>query len=89
MLILVDNNLFCLYHKVLAINRGESRKMLSVRVEIPNYVSDRFLDFCKGTFLPKAYDQTRFKVIVCSAEDAYKRLIEPLMARTVRLACFH
>lgn len=71
-------------HKVLAINRGESRKMLSVRVEIPNYVSDRFLDFCKGTFLPKGYDQTRFKVIVCSAEDAYKRLIEPLMARTVR-----
>lgn len=75
--------------KVLAINRGESQKVLTVRVEIPDHVKQSFLNHCNATFVPKGCTSDRYKLIMCSAEDAYKRLIEPLMTRSIRLGLEH
>jgi len=74
-------------HQVLAINRGEGLKVLSVKVNIP----DRFLYQLQG-FVQKRwlslgnFSQLRDSMIKTSLEDAYKRLICPLVQRQTRAA---
>jgi transcriptional accessory protein Tex/SPT6 len=69
---------------VLAINRGESLKVLTVHVRIPEQVSSRFSQFCRARWLPRGADDPASKCIMAAADDAYKRLIQPLMVRHFR-----
>ncbi|HEX3015479.1 MAG TPA: Tex family protein [Desulfobacteria bacterium] len=64
-------------HRILAVNRGEKAEYLSVKIEVPELVTNimfkRYLT--KGIFAP---------LIKAAAEDAYKRLIAPSIEREVR-----
>ena len=73
-----------LLSKVLAINRGESLKVLSVKLNIPDYVKQRFLDHCLRRW-PGPHGNGECRQLVQEAvEDGYKRLLEPLMVRQFR-----
>ncbi|XP_078676315.1 S1 RNA-binding domain-containing protein 1-like [Branchiostoma floridae x Branchiostoma belcheri] len=71
-------------HQVLAINRGESQKILSVKINIPDDVKTRFLAFCERRWVPQNAPPHAAGVIRKAVEDAYSRLIQPLMIRHYR-----
>ncbi|XP_041644729.1 S1 RNA-binding domain-containing protein 1 [Cheilinus undulatus] len=93
-----DIDKFCLYfdftcniqriqpHQTLAINRGESLKILTVKVNIPDRVKNDFTRWCINTrWKPKTFAREELSVIVRNAvEDSYKRLILPLLTRSYR-----
>ncbi len=67
-------------HRVLAINRGEKEKILSVSLEAP---SEDIIDYLERRTARKATDECM--PYVCDAvEDGYKRLIAPSIATDVR-----
>ncbi|CAG9767210.1 unnamed protein product [Ceutorhynchus assimilis] len=72
-------------HQILAINRGEAQKLLSVKIEIPEFVEKQFKYFCnkKWTFKSQ-YDTQRQELIGAAINDAYQRLISPLITREIR-----
>ncbi len=67
-------------HRVLAINRGESEKILSVKVEIDE---EYILNYLKRCELPKE-DFVGKSYVEGAVEDAYTRLIQPSIEREVR-----
>ena len=74
-------------HQVLAINRGEGLKVLSVKVNIPDWFLYQLQGFVKKRWLSRGnYSQLRESMIKISLEDAYKRLICPLVQRQTRAA---
>ncbi|MEG1719174.1 MAG: Tex family protein [Clostridia bacterium] len=67
-------------HKILAINRGEAEKILSVSLEC-NEISN--VSYIKGCVIIN--DKSTFvSVLESSCEDAYKRLIYPSIEREIR-----
>lgn len=62
-------------HQILAINRGEALKILSVKIEIPEFFEKQFKYFCtkKWTNLSK-YDEYRQKTINAAIEDMFQRI---------------
>jgi len=73
-------------HQVLAINRGESLKVLTVKIDIPPFVKDRFTDFSKRHWLraPPNHPSPGVKVIIAAIEDCFTRLMIPLVTRHFR-----
>lgn len=72
-------------HQVLAINRGESLKILSVKIIIPDYLFNEFKSFCQNKWLNDTRTNIlRLKLFGEAVADAYKRLIEPLIRRQTR-----
>ncbi|KAG8300259.1 nucleic acid binding [Homalodisca vitripennis] len=72
-------------HQVLAINRGESQKVLSVKIAVPDWLINKLHDFCKYRWLRTGYEYPlRLHFFEKSFKDAYTRLIHPLIARQVR-----
>ncbi|MDD3382657.1 MAG: Tex family protein [Bacilli bacterium] len=67
-------------HRVLAINRGESEKILKVSIEVDQ---DRIFRYLKRQFV-KNEDSIATPYIVSAIEDAYKRLIKTSIEREVR-----
>ncbi len=67
-------------HRVLAINRGESEKLLSVKIEIDE---EAILAYLKKKELPKE-DFIGRSYVESAVEDAYRRLIQPSIEREVR-----
>ena len=67
-------------HRILAINRGEKEKMLSVSVASP---SDDILDYLERHAARRVTDPCR-PYVTAAAEDAYKRLIAPSVATEIR-----
>ncbi|MBR5155229.1 MAG: RNA-binding transcriptional accessory protein [Clostridia bacterium] len=67
-------------HRVLAINRGESEKVLSVKIEIDE---ESIIAYLKKKELPKE-DFIGRKYVESAIEDAYSRLIQPAIEREVR-----
>ncbi|XP_014670466.1 PREDICTED: S1 RNA-binding domain-containing protein 1-like [Priapulus caudatus] len=68
-------------HQTLAINRGESLGVLSVKVDVPQRVADEITRFCTRKYMAHPASAR----LVCSAvADAYKRLLNPLMCRKIR-----
>ena len=67
-------------HRVLAINRGEKEKVLSVKVSAPD---ERILDYLDRNLTRK---RNRFttEYIEAAAEDAYRRLIAPSIENDIR-----
>ena len=67
-------------HRILAINRGESEKFLTVRVEAPQ---ERILRYLEKKIIEKDNEFTNdcLKAVI---EDAYDRLIAPAIEREIR-----
>ncbi|KAL5009358.1 hypothetical protein ScPMuIL_014939 [Solemya velum] len=72
-------------HQVLAINRGEDNKVLSVKIVIPARIKDDFSHFAWRLF-SRRVQMGEFAGILLkkSIEDAYERLIQPQMCRQIR-----
>ncbi|KAM9808531.1 S1 RNA-binding domain-containing protein 1 [Syngnathus typhle] len=73
-------------HQTLAINRGESLKILTVKVNIPDRVKKNFICWCiNNRWKPKMYARDDHQALIKdSVEDSYKRLIVPFLSRTFR-----
>ncbi|MGH0180530.1 UNVERIFIED_CONTAM: hypothetical protein FKN15_004669 [Acipenser sinensis] len=71
---------------ILAINRGENLKILTVKVNIPDRVKNEFIRWCLNVrWRPKGYARDElFKLLKDAVEDSYKRLIQPLLCRAFR-----
>ena len=66
-------------HRILAINRGETEKIIKVKIEKPE---DRIIEYIKKDIIK---GNTVFTDILSAAiEDSYKRLIEPSIDREIR-----
>ncbi|XP_053314880.1 S1 RNA-binding domain-containing protein 1 [Spea bombifrons] len=74
------------HHQILAINRGENLKILTVKVIIPDRVKDAFCRWCVNErWRPKQYARPELmKTLHNSVDDSYKRLIYPLLCREYR-----
>ncbi|KAM6998113.1 S1 RNA-binding domain-containing protein 1 [Tautogolabrus adspersus] len=73
-------------HQTLAINRGESLKILTVKVNIPDRVKSDFTRWCINTrWRPKTFAREELNAMIRNAvEDSYKRLILPFLTRSYR-----
>ncbi|XP_051831161.1 S1 RNA-binding domain-containing protein 1 [Antechinus flavipes] len=74
------------HHQILAINRGENLKILTVKVNIPDSVKNEFCNWCvQNRWRPLRFARPELmKILHDSVEDAYKRLIYPLLCREYR-----
>ncbi|XP_051232141.1 S1 RNA-binding domain-containing protein 1 [Dicentrarchus labrax] len=73
-------------HQTLAINRGESLKILTVKVNIPDRVKSDFTRWCiNNRWRPRTLAREELCAIIRNAvEDSYKRLILPFLTRSYR-----
>lgn len=67
-------------YRILAVNRGEAEKVLSVRIEAPEEDIIRYL--CKQTVVRSEHDSARY--IGEAVKDSYDRLIAPSIEREIR-----
>ncbi|XP_036429723.1 S1 RNA-binding domain-containing protein 1 [Colossoma macropomum] len=74
------------HHQTLAINRGENLKILSVKVNIPDWVKTDFCRWCVNVrWRPQGFARPELmKILNAAVEDSYKRLIMPLLCRGYR-----
>ena len=66
-------------HRVLAINRGEDEKVLSVNIEVN---TDEIISYLKSKLIKKESPVKEY--VICAINDSYKRLIGPSIEREVR-----
>uniref|UniRef100_A0A7N9ATN7 S1 RNA binding domain 1 n=1 Tax=Mastacembelus armatus TaxID=205130 RepID=A0A7N9ATN7_9TELE len=73
-------------HQTLAINRGESLKILTVKVNIPDRVKSDFTRWCiNNRWRLKTNAREDVHAIIRKAvEDSYKRLVLPFLTRSYR-----
>ena len=67
-------------HRVLALNRGEAEKVLTVKVNAPE---ERILRYLEKKLITKENEYTT-PVICAAVEDSYERLIAPAIEREIR-----
>lgn len=67
-------------HRVLALNRGEAEKVLTVRVEAPE---ERILQYLKKKVITGKNPHTE-PILTEMLQDSYKRLIAPAVEREIR-----
>lgn len=67
-------------HRILALNRGENEKMLSVKIEAPE---EHVIQYLKKQVITSKNEITT-PVLTEVIEDAYKRLIAPAVEREIR-----
>ncbi|HHX55339.1 MAG TPA: RNA-binding transcriptional accessory protein, partial [Clostridiales bacterium] len=67
-------------HRILAINRGEKEKILTIKIEVPE---ERILGFLEKKLIVRENPYTK-DLITSAYEDSYKRLIAPSIEREVR-----
>ncbi|XP_030051668.1 S1 RNA-binding domain-containing protein 1 isoform X2 [Microcaecilia unicolor] len=74
------------HHQILAINRGENQKVLTMKVNIPDRLKDDFCRWCVNQrWRPQRFARPELmNVLRNSVEDSYKRLIFPLLCREFR-----
>ncbi|XP_004699818.1 S1 RNA-binding domain-containing protein 1 isoform X2 [Echinops telfairi] len=74
------------HHQILAINRGENLKILTVKVNIPDGVKNEFCRWCiQNRWRPRGFARPELmKVLHNSLDDSFKRLIYPLLCREFR-----
>ena len=66
-------------HRVLAINRGENEKILSVSIDVNN---EEIISYLESKLIKK--DSSTKEYILDAIKDSYKRLINPSLEREVR-----
>lgn len=67
-------------HRILAINRGEKEKVLTVKIVAPE---ERILRYLETKTILKDNEYTS-KLLQAATEDSYKRLIAPAIEREIR-----
>ncbi len=67
-------------YRVLAVNRGEAEKLLSVRIDAPR--EDIITYLCKQTIVRTEHDSAKY--IERAVKDGYDRLIAPSIEREIR-----
>ena len=67
-------------HRILAINRGEKEKVLTIKIEVPE---ERIFGFLEKKLIVRENPYTK-DLIISAYEDSYKRLIAPSIEREVR-----
>ncbi|MDF2511863.1 MAG: ydcI [Herbinix sp.] len=67
-------------HRILAINRGENEKILSVKVAAPE---ERIIRYLETKVIVKNNEYTN-DILKATIEDSYKRLISPAIEREIR-----
>ncbi|XP_037017150.2 S1 RNA-binding domain-containing protein 1 isoform X2 [Artibeus jamaicensis] len=74
------------HHQILAINRGENLKILTVKVNIPDGVKNEFCRWCiQNRWRPRRFARPELmKILHNSVDDSFKRLIYPLLCREFR-----
>ncbi|XP_042637405.1 S1 RNA-binding domain-containing protein 1 [Orycteropus afer afer] len=74
------------HHQILAINRGENLKILTVKVNIPDGVKNEFCRWCiQNRWRPRGFARPELmKILHNSLDDSFKRLIYPLLCREFR-----
>ncbi|XP_060070603.1 S1 RNA-binding domain-containing protein 1-like [Ylistrum balloti] len=73
-------------YQVLAINRGEEHKILSVTITYPQNIKYRFYQFLKRRWLRDEHrmPEAAVSMVKKATEDAFDRLIQPQMTRQIR-----
>ncbi|XP_028128698.2 uncharacterized protein YdcI [Diabrotica virgifera virgifera] len=72
-------------HQVLAINRGEHHKVLSVKISPPPYLIDTYKKFCLQKYINRGvFNEDRRTIVGDACIDAFSRLLLPSMVREVR-----
>jgi len=72
-------------HQVLAINRGESLKILSAKIIIPDWMLHQIKKFVNTRWMMAGFrSDERNQMVEEAVDDAYKRLITPLIQRQTR-----
>lgn len=66
-------------HRVLAINRGENEKILSVSIDVNN---DEILSYLESKLIKKESPVKEY--VIDAIKDSYKRLINPSIEREIR-----
>ncbi|XP_029327424.1 S1 RNA-binding domain-containing protein 1 isoform X2 [Mus caroli] len=74
------------HHQILAINRGENLKILTVKVNISDGVKNEFCRWCiQNRWRPRGFARPELmKILHNSLDDSFKRLIVPLLCREFR-----
>ncbi|KAI2657734.1 S1 RNA-binding domain-containing protein 1 [Labeo rohita] len=74
------------HHQTLAINRGENLKILTVKVNIPDWVKNDFCRWCVNVrWRPQGFARPELMTILKNAaEDSFKRFILPFLSRGYR-----
>uniref|UniRef100_A0A5F9CY20 S1 RNA-binding domain-containing protein 1 n=1 Tax=Oryctolagus cuniculus TaxID=9986 RepID=A0A5F9CY20_RABIT len=74
------------HHQILAINRGENLKILTVKVNISDGVKNEFCRWCiQNRWRPRGFARPELmKILHSSLDDSFKRLIYPLLCREFR-----
>lgn len=67
-------------HRILAINRGEKEKFLTVKIEAPD---ERIITYLKKMVITNDNANTN-EILADTIEDSYKRLIAPAIEREIR-----
>lgn len=67
-------------HRILALNRGEEEKVLTVKVNAPE---ERILQYLRTKVITKKNENTD-ELLAAAAADAYDRLIAPAIEREIR-----
>lgn len=67
-------------HRILALNRGESEKMLNVKIQAPE---ERILRYLETKVIVKDNPYTK-EYLKATVEDSYRRLIAPAIEREIR-----
>ena len=78
------NRNICSLPQVLAINRVESLKILKVSVNIPDRIKEHFVRLCVSHYEPRYCDGSVKLLVSRSANDAYDRLVQPMLIRGFR-----
>lgn len=61
-------------HQILAINRGENHKVLSVKIVVPEMVFNRIIDFSDKKWTNSSRNHKRQQIINEAIKDSYHRL---------------
>ncbi|MEJ1269914.1 S1 RNA binding domain 1 [Cricetulus griseus] len=74
------------HHQILAINRGENLKILTVKVNISDGVKNEFCRWCiQNRWRPRGFARPEImQILRNSLDDSFKRLIVPLLCREFR-----
>nr|XP_040581611.1 S1 RNA-binding domain-containing protein 1-like [Lepeophtheirus salmonis] len=71
-------------HQILALNRGESEKFLSLKIIFPDSFEYLFVKFCVRRFKVYKDNMFRYNLIQSCIEDGFKRLVLPSAQRRIR-----
>ncbi|CAL1528427.1 unnamed protein product [Lymnaea stagnalis] len=71
-------------HQILALNRGEDLKIISVKISIPDIVKTKFINFALDKQIRNTMNQENSTILRSAVVDAYDRLIEPMLSRQMR-----